>query len=219
MQADAIRRLSQLSTQRIFQPETRGQPSVQILGVLESAGLQFDGLWVMGMNDDQWPPAPRPNPLLPAELLRAAGTAHASAEVELAFAHAVQQRLRQTAPEQHYSYALADGSRLRRPSPLLVDLPPPGKAALELPTTLAQTLANAADGGLLAVDDAQAPPVAAGERVAGGSWLLRAQAICPAWAFYQYRLGAEAMDAPVEGLDPAARGTLVHAALEAFWRA
>jgi exodeoxyribonuclease-5 len=54
--------------------------------------------------------------------------------------------------------------------------------------------------------------------VSGGSWLLRAQAICPAWAYYQYRLGGEAMKAPVEGLDPAARGTLVHAALEAFWK-
>jgi len=35
------------------------------------------------MNDDLWPPPPRPNPLLPAELLRAAGAAHASVEVEL----------------------------------------------------------------------------------------------------------------------------------------
>jgi exodeoxyribonuclease-5 len=55
--------------------------------------------------------------------------------------------------------------------------------------------------------------------VSGGSWLLRAQAICPAWAYYQFRLGGEAMDEPVEGLDPAARGTLVHEALEAFWTA
>jgi exodeoxyribonuclease-5 len=61
--------------------------------------------------------------------------------------------------------------------------------------------------------------VAAGEKVSGGSWVLRAQAICPAWAFYQFRLGAEAMDEPVEGLDPAARGTLVHGALEVFWKA
>ena len=220
-QADAVRRLSQLCTQRIFQPETLGQPPVQILGVLESAGLQFDGLWVMGMNDDQWPPAPRPNPLLPAEALRAAGAAHASAEVELAFARAVQQRLRQAAAEQYYSFAQADGNRLRRPSPLLADLPAPPAAspAAGCPATLAQALALSAGAVLVACDDAVAPPVAAGERVAGGSWLLRAQAICPAWAFYQFRLAAEAMETPVEGLDPAARGTLVHAALEAFWRA
>jgi exodeoxyribonuclease-5 len=67
------------------------------------------------------------------------------------------------------------------------------------------------------IDDAMAPPVADGEKVSGGSWVLRAQAICPAWAYFQYRLGGEAMDEPVEGLDPAARGTLVHEALEVFW--
>ena len=78
----------------------------------------------------------------------------------------------------------------------------PGGAA-----TLARRLGNAAGAACERVDDALAPPVGEGEKVPGGSWLLRAQAICPAWAYYQYRLGGEAMDAPVEGLDPAARGT------------
>ena len=216
--ADAARRLSQLSRQRLFQPETRGQPAIQVLGVLESAGLAFDALWVMGMNDDLWPPPPRPNPLLPAELLRAAGATHASAEVELNFAQRVHERLILSAPEVHFSYALADGNRVLRPSPLLAGIPlasePPGTT-----NTLARQLVNDAATAIEAIDDALAPPVAEGEKVSGGSWLLRAQAICPAWAYFQYRLGGEAMDEPVEGLDPAARGTLVHEALEALWTA
>jgi exodeoxyribonuclease-5 len=48
--------------------------------------------------------------------------------------------------------------------------------------------------------------------------LLKAQAVCPAWGFYQYRLGATALPAPVFGLDARARGSLLHAALEEFWR-
>jgi len=84
---------------------------------------------------------------------------------------------------------------------------------------VAGQLAAEAPAALALLDDALAPPVAAGEKVSGGSWLLRAQAICPAWAYYQFRLGGEAMDEPVEGLDPAARGTLVHEALEALWTA
>ncbi len=214
--SEAARRLSQLCRQRLFQPETRGQPAIQVLGVLESAGLAFDGLWVMGMNDDQWPPPPRPNPLLPAELLRAAGASHASAEVELDFARRVHARLLQAAPDVRFSYAEADGNRVLRPSPLLGGLPPAPAEASRL-TTLAGELARTAGDALAEVEDASAPPVAEGEKVSGGSWLLRAQAICPAWAYYQYRLGGEAMEEPVEGLDPAARGTLVHAALEAFW--
>lgn len=214
--AEAVKRLSQLCRQRVFQPETRGRPAIQVLGVLESAGLDFDALWVMGMNDDRWPPAPRPNPLLPAAVLRAVGAAHASAEVELDFAQRVQARLLVSAPDIHFSHALADGNRLLRPSPLIEGFP-----AAEAPAVLVspgRVQATAAGGACEHLSDAWAPPVGPGEKVSGGSWLLRAQAICPAWAFYQYRLGAEAMETPVEGLDPAARGTLVHGALEAFWK-
>jgi exodeoxyribonuclease-5 len=85
--------------------------------------------------------------------------------------------------------------------------------------TLARQLAAESPAALEQVEDAVAPPVGDGEKVSGGSWLLRAQAICPAWAYYRYRLGGEALDEPVEGLDPAARGTLVHEALEALWTA
>ncbi|MBS1140908.1 MAG: hypothetical protein H6R13_2361 [Proteobacteria bacterium] len=216
--AEAVRRLSQLCRQRLFQPETRGRPAIQVLGVLESAGLGFDALWVMGMNDDLWPPPPRPNPLLPAELLRAVGAAHASAEVELDFARRVHARLARSAPEVTFSYAQADGNRVLRPSPLIAGIPLLDDGAAEV-ATLARQLASEAALAVDLVDDALAPPVAEGEKVSGGSWVLRAQAICPAWAYYQYRLGGEAMDEPVEGLDPAARGTLVHEALEAFWTA
>ena len=215
---EAVRRLSQLCRQRIFQPETRGRPAIQVLGVLESAGLGFDALWVMGMNDDLWPPAPRPNPLLPAELLRAAGAAHASAEVELDFATRVHARLSLAAPEVTFSYAQADGNRVLRPSPLIAGLPPLAEAPAAV-ESLARQLAQQAATACERLADAVAPPVGDGEKVSGGSWLLRAQAICPAWAYYQFRLGAEAMDEAVEGLDPAARGTLVHEALEAFWTA
>ncbi|MDX9707389.1 MAG: hypothetical protein RBT86_07400, partial [Azospira sp.] len=212
-QGEALRRLGQLCRQRVFQPETRGRPAIQVLGVLESAGLQFDALWVLGMNDERWPPPPRPSPLLPAELQRTAGTAHASAEVELDFARRVHRRLLRSAPEVVFSHARADGNRVLRPSPLLAGLPEATLPPAEI-VTVARRLAAEAGGACERIADAVAPPVAAGEKVSGGSWLLRAQAICPAWAFYQFRLGAEAMDEPVEGLDPAARGTLVPGALE-----
>jgi exodeoxyribonuclease-5 len=47
---------------------------------------------------------------------------------------------------------------------------------------------------------------------------LKAQAVCPAWAFYQYRLGAKAVNTPPAGLDNMERGSLVHGVLEEFWR-
>jgi probable DNA repair protein len=211
---EAVKRLGQLARQRLFQPETRGTPAIQVLGVLESAGLSFDALWIMGMSDERWPAPARPNPLLPAALLRQAGAPHASAEVELDFARRVHQRLLQSAPSVTFSWARRDGSRLLRSTPLLAGIPAVDACAPVLPTlVLAEVAARACE----AVPDALAPAVAPGEKVGGGSWLLRAQAICPAWGFFQYRLAAEALETPVEGLDPKARGTLVHGALEAFW--
>lgn len=207
---EANKRLRELCMEQVFQPETRGQPAIQVLGILESTGLHFDALWVMGMNDHQWPAPARPNPLLPAELQRRAGSPHASAEVELAFASAVQRRLLGSAPDITFSFARQDGNQLLRPSPLIAGI------AVSDDAPPATDIANVS---LESLEDWQAPPVAPGEKVSGGTGLLKAQAICPAWGYYQYRLGAQALKTPSEGLDAMERGTLVHGALEAFWQA
>lgn len=206
---EAARRLAHAAGEAVFQPKTGGRPALQVLGVLESAGLEFDALRVVGMNDHVWPAAARPNPLLPAELQRQARSPHASPEVELEFAGAVQARLLRAAPEVSFSFARMDGNRLLRPSPLLAGLPVANwqESAEPPPTAVLERLA-----------DAVAPAVAEGEKVGGGTGLLRAQAICPAWGFYRYRLGARSLQTPVEGLAASERGSLVHLALEAFWR-
>ena len=46
---------------------------IQVLGVLESAGLEFDALWVSGLTDDVWPMHARPNPFIPPALQRRRG--------------------------------------------------------------------------------------------------------------------------------------------------
>ena len=86
-----------------------------------------------------------------------------------------------------------------------------------LAETLAETLSQQGNIDLEHVDDHNAPPIQVGDHVSGGTGLLKAQAICPAWAFYQYRLGAKALKTPSNGLDNMDRGSLVHAVLERFW--
>jgi exodeoxyribonuclease-5 len=209
---ETVMRLRRLCGERIFQAEGGAAPAVRVLGVLEAAAEPLDGLWVMGMNEQTWPPPPRPNPLLPADLQRRAGTPNASAEVQVEFARLVQRRLLRGAPQVVFSHATAAEGREQRPSPLLAGLPPIALAAPSEPL-----VGLAGTGVLESLADSRAPAVGPGEKVAGGTGLLRAQAICPAWAFYQYRLGARALDEPVEGLDAMGRGTLLHAVLERFW--
>ena len=213
----ALSLLSQLCNERLFQPQTRGAPAIQILGALEATGLDFDALWIMGLTDNVWPPAAKPNPLLSAEAQRAAGSPNACATVQLDFARRIQQRLLRSAPAVHISYPRQAQAVVLQPSPLITSFGP----ACTLPPVVApwahQALAH--NTPLDAMDDAHAPAIAEGGKVNGGTWLLRAQAICPAWGFYQYRLGAKALAEPVEGLDPRKRGTLVHDTLEVFWKA
>lgn len=210
---EAHRRLNQLCHAHVFQAETTGEPQVQVVGMLEAGGMRFDALWVMGMTDDVWPPPPRPNPLLPAEQQRKVNAPNASAQVQSAFAASIQRRLLQSAPEVTFSFAHADGATELRPSPLLAAF----VGAVE-PVSLEATPLSTAEWDAPR-EDSMALPVAEGEHIRGGTGLLRAQAICPAWAYYRYRLGAKVLQQPVEGLDAAARGSIVHDALRAFWQA
>lgn len=214
--ADAIKRLSQLCKEQIFQPEAQEVVQVQVLGMLEAAAEPLDVMWVMGMNDHVWPPAPNPNPLLPAALQRAAGTPNADSCVQMDFAAAIHGRLCRSAREIVFSSALKDGERQLRLSPLLHDVAQSSNEPTIL-ATLAELLSVDAPQQLHCLDDAIAPAIAEGDHVSGGTGLLKAQAICPAWAFYQYRLHARALKAPVNGLDAMERGILVHAVLEHFW--
>lgn len=215
---EALQRLTQLCQAQIFQPETTVQPNITLMGMLEAAAQPLDAMWVMGMNDHVWPPLARTNALIPAELQRHAGTPNASSEVQASFAHNIHQRLLRSANTIVFSSAEKEGDRLLRVSPLLQDVPL-HTHSVNSAHTLAEQLAQAGKRDWQWLDDQQAPAVFEGEHVAGGTGLLRAQAICPAWAFYQYRLKTRALDEATQGLDAMERGTLIHAVLAKFWLA
>lgn len=217
--SDIVQQLRRSCQERMFQPKTDGQPRLQVLGVLETSGLDFDGVWVMGMVDTAWPPPARPNPLLPSALQRQAHSPHASAQVQRAFARSLHDMWLRSAPEVVFSWPRTAGAAELNPSPLVL----PVAEEQRLPAPLSPhwvVQAAAAAGAALAepLDDHLAPPVAEGERVRGGTGLLRAQAVCPAWAYFQYRLGAGHLEEPTDGLDARQRGQLLHCALEHFWR-
>lgn len=217
--ATALSLLRRLCRERIFQPQTEGKPRLQVLGLLEASGLQLDAVWVMGMTDSVWPPPARPNPLLSAQAQRDAQSPNASATVQLQFARAVLTQLTRAGANVVFSWPRSEGASEIAPSPLLARWLP--EQALESPASNHWTEQERLRGNHLAppLHDTQAPPVPDGENVRGGTSLFRTQAICPAWAFFQYRLGAGRLEEPVEGLDARARGNIVHDCLEHFWNA
>jgi exodeoxyribonuclease-5 len=216
--AKALSRLSELCGERVFQPKTEGNPPLQILGLLEASGLSFDAVWVTGMIDTNWPPVARPNPLLSAQAQRLAGSPSSCATVQLAFAQNVQRRLAFSGREMIYSWPRADKTTELRSSPLIDHLLPEAVEERPISPHWIFDLFKYPNTHLAPpIEDQMAPPVRADEVVKGGTWILRAQALCPAWAYFQFRLGAKKLEEPVEGLDRRKQGTLVHKVLENFW--
>jgi len=215
----AVQRLALSCNDQVFQPEAEGDVQVLVMGMLETVAAPLDGMWVMGMNDSVWPPPADPNPLLPAAMQRAARAPNADGQIQAEFAHRIHKRLLKSAREIIFSWAHKSGESELRPSPLM-----DGIAKIEVAQPVAQTmaerLARNCDNPELRqwLDDHVAPPMAAGERISGGAGLIRAQAICPAWAYYRYRLGARKLEEPVDGLDAMDRGNLVHLVLQSFWQ-
>jgi exodeoxyribonuclease-5 len=211
----ALQKITELCNTAIFQPEATGETHIQILGLLETPAMQLDAVWAMNMNDQHWPAPVRLNPLLPADLQRSHGTPNASAGMQTEFATLVQKRLLLSTPHFIFSYALKEDDRELRASPLLAPWPP----ATQTPEgIIALSERMALPATMQMVDDSVAPPILVDETVRGGVKLFATQAICPAWAFYQYRLGAKKLETPVDGLDSMARGSLLHQVLQFFWQ-
>lgn len=213
---EALQQLAQILRQRVFQPQAADVP-IQVLGLFEMAGLQFDHLWIIGLSDDVWPASPRPDPLIPVRLQRQHDMPHASANRELAYARRITSRLLASAPEVIASAPLRDADQDLRASPLLAQLPETTLA--ELPQHTVPDYADMLQAHaptLDKLDDAQGSRLNAAA-AGGGTGILKAQSACPFQAYARYRLGAEPMNVPEPGLSAAERGSLLHDVMYRLW--
>ena len=210
--ARALSRFERLARDTLFQPESPEAP-VQVLGVLESAGLAFDALWLAGMTDEAWPLAARPNPFLAPALQKKAGIPEASAEETLARGRRITEGWLCAAPEVVVSHPAWEEDRKLVVSPLVAAI-----AAAPAPEPSAprwRDLIFAARASESA-PDGKAPALAT-KTPRGGTRILADQAACPFRAFARHRLAAEALEAPEAGPNARARGQLLHALMRELW--
>jgi probable DNA repair protein len=215
-QGDALRILKQCCQSQVSQPKTEGN-QVQVLGLLEGAGLVFDALWIVGLQGSQWPAPTRLNPFIPAAIQRRHDMPHASNEREWKFASSLLQRYRQASGQFIASYARQIDGVADLPSPLLHDLEWDERSGTaELPRAWLERwqlreLEHLADDKGGEVDASEL------KQVRGGSAILADQANCPFRTFARRRLGAEPLDELRRGLSAADRGTILHNALYTLW--
>ena len=189
----------------VFREQNPGVP-VEVLGVEEALGSRFDALWLTTLNADTWPGSPRRDPLIPAAIQ--ADLPRASAAGALAQARLELQALLRCAGSVEGSFAHGGGEQEMHVTGLLRACPVIRLDPIE-PTATARWAGRA-------VDDRA--PVLELTRVRGGTGVLRNQSDCPFRAFAERRLDARDLKLPRPGLDAGQRGTVVHKALDEFWR-
>ena len=196
---------------------------VQVLGVLDAAGLEFDHAFLVGFDAGSFPASAAPQPLLPAHWQAETGQPRSSPEVELDFARRVWERLLGSAKNVHASCARqGDGDQPLQPCAMIVGPMLVGPMLGELddaPAVDHKTWYRSADPAERqeqlvprAVDSAPAALV-----LSGGTGLLKDQSECPFRALAARRLHVEALETPAPGLAATDRGTLVHDVLEKAW--
>ena len=213
----ALARLKRLCAETLFQPEgAEGEmrAPVQVLGLLESAGIGFDALWVGGLTDNQWPLRARPDPFLPVALQKRAGIPEASAEGALELDRRLTDGWLSAAQEVVFSWPRREEDRDLLPSPLIAGVP---ERAIVVPACDSHRDLIFRKRKAETYTDETAPPLADAS-VRGGTRVLADQAACPFRAFARHRLRARELDAPEEGLDAMERGILIHRLMEEIWK-
>jgi len=210
---EALRQLRRLCADTLFQPETPEAP-VQVAGILESAGLEYDCLWVSGLTEDAWPLAARANPFLPVALQKKAGIPEAAAETSLALDRRITEGWLGAAGEVVFSHPAKEKDRDLLPSPLIAAVP---AGTLELPSFAPYRDVLFASRAIEFFEDEKGGPLASGN-IRSGVRVLTHQAACPFRAFARHRLGAEGLASPGEGLDAMERGNLLHLLMAGIWK-
>ncbi len=121
--AATIGQLRLAADRRLFAPE-RPRAAIQVLGYLETIGLEFTHLWITGLTQLDWPGSPSPTPFIPMRYLRAAAVARSDVGGEVAFARRLMAHWRASSGSLVLSHPVVRNDVPCRGSTLLQELHP-----------------------------------------------------------------------------------------------
>ncbi|MBL8310076.1 MAG: PD-(D/E)XK nuclease family protein [Burkholderiales bacterium] len=210
---NAMSELSRLARDTVFQPES-GVGRLQVIGLLESAGVPLERARLLGMNDRVLPERFAPNALLPRAWQGAAGVGLGSRAEVAARANRIVMNWRALIADLSVSYAAQDDDTPLGLSPLFAACP-----VRDAPARAWRAESSSRCAALQTISDERLPPAASDAGDNADHTLspsrLREQAQCPRRAA-ALRLGLQPWPAVSDGIPPALRGSLVHAMLAAY---
>ncbi len=184
---------------------------ISLVDIEEAQDLVFDHVWMLCVDDRDWPQPINPVAFLPYSLqqeLEMPGSTH---QQQLDTALTQLRTLRtQTSSEMIISHHALEEELKIRPSALLASIP--FAASGDAGATDGMTYQEKAK-----LENLQEPlkiPLQSVEEISGGTSLLSNQSNCPFRAFARNRLKATQLEQFSHGLNPIARGNALHKALE-----
>ena len=215
--ATTVAHVQRAASRRSFAP-ARTAARLQILGYLETVGLQFSHLWVTGLDDARWPAPPRPNPFVPLRLQRSAGVPRCDVDGELAFARRMTERWLSAARTVVFSHALERDQEPRRASWLVTTMVgSPVEPPFEHDSIGHPFLRKSMPAALESRTEPAVGRIHPERLRHRGSGILRDESACPFRAFARYRLFVESPRVPHSFPDATDRGIAVHAAMRALF--
>ena len=206
-----LKQLEKLCQGTLFQTENNPRANVHILGMLESADITFDKLFIIRMSDATWPSVKAAHPFLPYDLQKRYHMPHAGVERELRFAELVTKRLLRQAPYVAFSFAQQNEDRRQHPSPLLTSLTPVALKQETFEGPKAPVACQRIENVLTPVSDEEK------RAIKGGTALFKNMAECPYRAQLVHRLGILAYPEHRTLLNAVEKGVVMHHVLETVW--
>ena len=210
----ALSYLQKLANEHLFHPQT-GDAPLQVLGLLEAVGLQFDQLWITGMQSDNFPASGSINPVLSASYQRQHKMPFSVPEKELNIAKNLLSNFAINSNQLYVSYPITDGKTPLEQSPLICHYEQQNLHRIVGDMALHNWLDQPYSCDINI--DAGHPYSAPKEPIRGGSSILKNQSTCPFNAFAIHRLWAKEFEQPAIGLEAIDRGSIVHEILYRLW--
>ncbi len=186
---------------------------ISLVDIEESQDLLFDYVWILSVDDRNWPQAINPVAFLPYGLQQTLDMPNSSNQQQLDTALTQLISLRKnTKAAMVISHHTLEEELSIRPSALLKEMAfePVNANKIVVEENSSNPMANT----LQRHEETLHIPLLADEKVSGGTGLLSNQSNCPFRAFARNRLTAKGLDEFSYGLNALVRGNALHRALE-----
>ena len=208
----ALRVLEKLASTTQQRSNFDGSLPISYFSINEAVSLDYDYVWLLGMNDNNFPKPASPSPFIQYFLQESVNMPLSNGETELQTARGqIKKIIDSTKAMLISSFHRADEKQHYEPSRILEEFNfttsqnnnstfkdnQKQQPSIEFETVLNESLA-----------------INETENISGGSELLSDQSRCPFKSFAINRLGAIANPTPTIGISKMTKGTVIHRALE-----